>query len=106
ERHRAEEEAEREEGHERRASVRRELGKQTCEEHGHLRIAEVREDALAQGATRRERCAPTELAVVRSLREGSQERLGSEINEVRSADELDRAEPGLGRREQRDDARA
>ena len=109
-RQRAEDEAESEQRGERAVPLGRELGEKAREEDRHLRVPEVADEALTQRPPWRERNRPrvklTLGVVVASTRERRPERLRAEEDEVRGAGELERAERGLGRAQDRDQARA
>ena len=100
----------REQHGERALPLRRELGEKAREEDRHLRVPEVADEALTQRPPRRERDRPrvklTLGVVVAGASERRPERLRAEEDEVRGAGELERAERGLGRAQDRDQARA
>src|SRR5918996_3249816 len=109
ERHRAEEQPERQHGRERGAAVRRELREEAGEEDRHLRIPEVAEHALAERGRGREsptRRAGGGQAARASATAGGDERLGAQVDEVSRPRELERHEGRLGGDEERGDARA
>ena len=81
----------------------RELREQAREERGHLRVAEVAEEALAEGPARLERLRSWRLGLLPPPANGGGERLEPEPDQVRGARDLDREERRLGGREQRRD---
>src|SRR5262245_12688027 len=101
----AEEYAEQDERAEARLASGRELRQEAREEDGDLRVAEVRQQALAEGDPRRDRTTDDVAAVGGArLAERAANRLQAEPAEVDRAGDLERDERGLGRAQERRDA--
>src|SRR5438132_2902130 len=96
ERQQAEQEPEAHEGDEAAASGARELGQQADEEASHLRIAQVGEEALPQGADRTQRQPRTTggRGVMTASRTGRPQRLDADKDQVGSASYLQGQESG------------
>src|SRR6266851_3141 len=92
----AEQEPEAEEGDEAGASGARELGQQADEEASHLRIAQVAEEALPQGADRTQRQPRTSggCGLMTAPRSGGPQRLDAKKDQVGGADCLQGQESG------------
>src|SRR5205085_5673759 len=84
-----------------RTEGRAELRQQAREEDGHLRVSEVREQALPERAPRRAAAARPRLDVA-----ATEQRLEPEVDEVRRASKPDGRERGLRGAQERDDAGA